>query len=102
MSDSINDSASKINVAYVARLAQLDLTDAERSAFQEQLEQIVNYVRDIRQIDVEGVEPMAHTSGIRNVFRQDEVRPGLDRDAVLANAPAQDGEQFLVPKIMAD
>lgn len=100
MIDPVNEAVEKIDVAYVARLAKLDLTDKERRAFQDQLEHIVDYVRDIRRIDVEGIEPMAHAVRINNVFRKDEVRPGLDRDAVLANAPAQDGEQFLVPKVM--
>jgi aspartyl-tRNA(Asn)/glutamyl-tRNA(Gln) amidotransferase subunit C len=90
----------KIDVAYVARLAQLDLTDAEHRAFQDQLEHIVNYVREILHINVDGVEPMAHAVSIPNVFRQDEIRPGLDREVALANAPEQDGEQFLAPKIM--
>jgi aspartyl-tRNA(Asn)/glutamyl-tRNA(Gln) amidotransferase subunit C len=51
-------------------------------------------------VDVTGIEPTAHAVRIDNVFRADEARPGLDKEAVLANAPAQDGEQFLVPKIV--
>lgn len=96
----VNAAVEKIDVAYVARLAQLDLTDEERRAFQNQLEHIVDYVRDILHINVDGIEPMAHAITIPNVLRQDDIRPGLDRGAVLANAPAQDGEQFLVPRIM--
>ena len=100
MTDAASEAVEKIDVAYVARLAQLALTDDELRAFQGQLEHIIEYVRDIRQIDVAGIEPMAHAVRIQNVFRKDEPRPGLDREAVLANAPVQDGEQFLVPKII--
>jgi aspartyl-tRNA(Asn)/glutamyl-tRNA(Gln) amidotransferase subunit C len=100
MAETNQDPAARIDVAYVARLAQLELTDAECRAFQGQLEQIVEYVREIRRVDVTGIEPTAHAVRIDNVFRADEARPGLDKEAVLANAPAQDGEQFLVPKIV--
>lgn len=100
MTDAALDAVEKIDVAYVARLAQLALTDDELRAFQGQLEKIVEYVKDVRQIDVAGIEPMAHAVQIHNVFRKDEPRRGLERDAVLANAPAQDGDQFLVPKIV--
>ncbi len=100
MNNAAHAAAPAIDVAYVARLAQLDLTEDERRSFQKHLEQIVNYVREIRQIDVAGVEPTAHAAAIHNVFRPDEIRPGLDRETVLANAPLQDGEQFLVPKIV--
>jgi len=100
MTDAASEAVEKIDVAYVARLAQLALTDDELRAFQGQLEHIIEYVRDIRQIDVAGIEPMAHAVRIQNVFRNDEPRAGLDRETVLANAPAQDGEQFLVPKII--
>lgn len=90
----------KIDVAYVAHLARLRLTDEELAAFQAQLDGIVGYVREIEQVDVSGVEPTAHATPVQNVFRKDEERPGLERETVMANAPAQDGEQFIVPKIV--
>lgn len=92
--------AGEINVAYVANLARIHLTAAELKVLQTQLTQIVAYVNDLKQVDVSAVEPMAHSVRIENVFRKDEERPGLDREAVLANAPAHDNEQFLVPKII--
>ncbi len=100
MTAAASEAVKKIDVAYIARLAQLELTDAELLAFQGQLEHIVEYIRDIRQIEVAGIAPMAHAVRIQNVFRNDEPRAGLDRETMLANAPAQDGEQFLVPKIV--
>ena len=90
----------KIDVAYVAELARLELTDEEKAVFQPQLESIVGYVEKISTVDVEGVEPMMHGRPLVNAFREDEVRPSLDREAALANAPARVGEEFLLPKIV--
>ena len=92
--------AGKIDVAYVANLARIQLTAAELETFQAQLTQIVDYVKDLEHVDVSAVEPLAHTGQMMNVLRKDEERRGLDRRAVLANAPAHDNEQFLVPKII--
>ena len=90
----------RIDVRYVAHLARLDLTEAEQREFQSQLEHIVAYVNQIREIDVEGVEPTAHAVAVQNVFREDVVRPGLDPDQALANAPEQARGQFKVPLIV--
>jgi len=92
--------AGKIDVAYVANLARIQLTAAELQTFQMQLTQIVDYVNDLKQVDVSAVEPLAHAVRITNVLRKDAEGRGLDRSVVLANAPAHDNEQFLVPKII--
>ena len=90
----------KIDVAYVAELARLELSDAERETFQRQLEDIVKYVEKISEVDVEGVEPMMHGRPLVNAFREDVVRPSLDRESALSNAPARVGDEFLLPKIV--
>ena len=90
----------KIDVAYVAELARLELTDEEKSVFQPQLENIVKYVEKISEVDVEGVEPMMHGRPLVNAFREDVVHPSLDREAALSNAPARVGDEFLLPKIV--
>ncbi len=90
----------KIDVAYVAELARLELTDEEKALFQPQLEGIVKYVEKISSVDVAGVEPMMHGRPLVNAFREDEVKPSLARDAALANAPARVGDEFLLPKIV--
>ena len=92
--------ANKIDVAYVADLARLELTDEEKALFQPQLKNIVSYVEKISGVDVEGVEPMMHGRALVNAFREDEVRPSLDREKALANAPARVGDEFLLPKIV--
>lgn len=90
----------KIDVRYVSELARLELTDEEAATFQSQLENIVGYVEKISEVDVEGVEPMMHGQRLVNAFREDEVRPSLDREAALQNAPARVGDEFLLPKIV--
>ena len=92
--------AEKIDVAYVANLARVQLTADELHDFQMQLTQIMDYVKDLNQVDVSAVEPMAHAVRIPNVLRKDTERRGLDRPVILANAPVHDNEQFLVPKIL--
>ena len=92
--------ANRIDVGYVAELARLELSDEERAVFQRQLEDIVGYVEKISEVDVSGVEPMMHGRPLVNAFREDVVRPSLDREAALANAPARVGDEFLLPKIV--
>lgn len=90
----------KIDVAYVAELARLELTDEEKAVFQPQLENIVKYVEKISQVDVSGVEPMMHGRKLVNAMREDVVKPSMDREEALANAPARMGDEFLLPKIV--
>lgn len=90
----------KIDVGYVAELARLELTEEEKAVFQPQLENIVKYVEKISEVDVTGIEPMMHGRPLVNAFREDTVRPSLDHEAALQNAPARVGEEFLLPKIV--
>lgn len=92
--------AEHMNVSYVARLARIDLTPDEAVRLQEQMDQILVYIRKLRELDLAGVEPTLHARELRNVFRADVARPGLDRESVLKNAPAVVGEMFQVPKIV--
>ena len=90
----------KIDVAYVAELARLELTDEEKAVFQPQLENIVRYVEKISSVDVSGVEPMMHGRPRVNAFREDVVRASLPAEVALANAPKRVGDEFLLPKIV--
>ena len=90
----------KIDVAYVAELARLELSDDEKAVFQPQLESIVGYVEKISEVDVSGVEPMMHGRDIANALREDAVRPSLPVETALANAPKRIGDEFLLPKIV--
>jgi aspartyl-tRNA(Asn)/glutamyl-tRNA(Gln) amidotransferase subunit C len=92
--------SQKIDVAYVAELARLELTEEEKALFQPQLESIVKYVEKISTVDIEGVEPMMHGRELVNAFREDVVRPSMSTEAALANAPKRVGDEFLLPKIV--
>jgi len=88
------------DVRKVARLARLQLTDAEIELYARQLGQVLEYVELLRAVDTSGIEPMAHAIEMQNVFRADEPSPSLPRAAALANAPQSDGRHFLVPAIL--
>lgn len=90
------------DVAYVARLARLRLTDDELDHFTAQLASVLDHAEDIEQLNVEGVLPTAHPLALANVVRPDEVRPSVDRDEVLAVAPAAQDGQFRVPAILGE
>ncbi len=91
---------AKIDVAYVANLVRLRLDEDEIRALQPQMEAIVDLIKKIDELDVSAVEPTSHASAVTNVFREDKARDGIDRDRVLANAPAEVDGQFSVPKIL--
>jgi aspartyl-tRNA(Asn)/glutamyl-tRNA(Gln) amidotransferase subunit C len=87
-------------VRHVAKLARLALTEDELARFGPQLESILEYVAKIGELDVSGVEPMAHALPLTNVLREDVVEASLPVDAVLQNAPDADGPFFKVPKVI--
>jgi aspartyl-tRNA(Asn)/glutamyl-tRNA(Gln) amidotransferase subunit C len=89
-------------VRKVAKLARLDLTEAEIEEFTGQLGAILQYVEKMNELETAAVEPLAHCLPIHNVFRADEVRPSLGTEKTLANAPERDGVFFKVPKILED
>ncbi len=90
------------DVAHVAGLARLELTEDELDRFTVQLASVLDHASDIAALDLSGLEPMAHPLEIRNVLRPDEPVPSLERAAVLAAAPAVEDHRFRVPRIAAD
>jgi aspartyl-tRNA(Asn)/glutamyl-tRNA(Gln) amidotransferase subunit C len=95
-------SLTRDQVEKVSLLARLRLTDAELETMTNQLGQIVGYVEQLNELDTSAVQPMSHPLELANVFRADEVRPSLDRAAMLANAPHADQECYLVPAVLGD
>lgn len=91
---------SKEQVRHVAALARLNLTDTEVSRFAEELAVILDYFDTLQSVDTEGIEPASEFVHRKMKLRPDEPGECLDRDDVLRNAPAQDGEFFLVPKVI--
>lgn len=91
---------NKIDVAYVAHLARLELDDSEVEELQPQMEEIVGLVKKIDELDLSKVEPSAHATEIVNVLREDVPKAVLDHDRVMNNAPLEADDRFVVPKIL--
>ncbi len=87
-------------VRWVAHLARLQLTDAELAVMTRQLSAIVEYVDLLKQVNTDGVEPLAHALEVRNVFRADEPGTSLPVDEALANAPERRGAFYAVPAVL--
>jgi len=96
----VSDRISADEVAKVARLARLALTDEELALATVQLGDIVDHFADIDELDLEGVEPMTQPFPLANVLRDDVAQPTLDRDEVLAAAPEVEDGRFKVPPIL--
>jgi aspartyl-tRNA(Asn)/glutamyl-tRNA(Gln) amidotransferase subunit C len=93
---------SRDDVAHVARLARLSLTDDELDRFTGQLAAVLDHARDVEALDVGGVPPTAHPLPIKNVLRSDVVVPSLDRAEVLAAAPSVEDDRFAVPPVLGE
>jgi aspartyl-tRNA(Asn)/glutamyl-tRNA(Gln) amidotransferase subunit C len=84
-------------VLHVARLARLQLSDAEVEAMTGELSSVLGHIEKIGELDLDGVEPTSHVVALENVLRADEPRPSLPREVALAEAPDSDGVGFRVP-----
>lgn len=97
--------AGKIDEAQVRRVAllsRLELSDEEVSQFSDQLSAIVEYIEKLNELDTENVEPLAHCLPVHNVFREDVIRPSLENEKAVGNAPDEVDGYFKVPKILDD
>lgn len=93
---------SREDVAHVARLALLELSEDELERYTEQLGAILAHAEDVAALDLSSVAPLAHPLPLHNVFRADEPGTPLDRDEVLAEAPAAESGRFRVPAILGE
>ncbi len=93
---------SRDEVAHVAGLAKLRLSEDELDTFTDQLAAVLDHVQDIEALAIDDVPPTAHPYPLVNVFRPDEVGPTLDRAEVLAQAPQAEDGRFRVPPILGD
>lgn len=89
-------------VDHVARLARLDLSDAERERMQTELSHILEHVERIQALDLDGIEPTSHAIRLTNVMRRDEVRESLSQSEALSNAPDAADGGFKVRRILED
>ncbi|GAB3298291.1 Asp-tRNA(Asn)/Glu-tRNA(Gln) amidotransferase subunit GatC [Epidermidibacterium keratini] len=88
------------DVAHLAHLARLSVTEEEIDQFAGQLEQILASVAKVGEVAADDIPPMSHNVPMTNVSRPDKVAPSLDRDEVLAAAPAAEDGRFRVPRIL--
>ena len=95
-------SLSRQEVEKVSLLARLLLSEEELDRMTSQLGEILSYMDLLAEVDTERVEPMAHALDVCDEFRDDEVRPSLERRAALANAPNRDSECYLVPAVLGE
>src|SRR5687768_12889268 len=93
---------TETDVRHVARLSRLKLTDEEVSLYTAQLARVLEYVAKLEELDLAGVEPMAHPTDIANKLREDVPTDPMSLDAALANAPAADPPFFKVPKVLGE
>ncbi|MAG32953.1 MAG: Asp-tRNA(Asn)/Glu-tRNA(Gln) amidotransferase GatCAB subunit C [Deltaproteobacteria bacterium] len=90
------------DVAHVAVLARLALSEDEIAAMTRDLEQILDHVAALDALDTEGVPPTAHGFELATPLRPDRPTPPLDPELAVANAPAREGTAFLVPKVLEE
>jgi aspartyl-tRNA(Asn)/glutamyl-tRNA(Gln) amidotransferase subunit C len=91
---------SNLDVAYVAKLARINLSEDEANIFQKQLDDVLKYVEKLRQVDVTDVDAAAHVLAVFNVFRDDVPRDWFTEEQALSNAPRQANGLFVVPKVV--
>jgi aspartyl-tRNA(Asn)/glutamyl-tRNA(Gln) amidotransferase subunit C len=93
---------SRADVEHVAALARLGLTDEEIDRMQGQLNRILEAIAELQSVDTSAVGPTAQVIELENVMREDLARPGISRDAALANAPLREGALLRVPVILEE
>jgi aspartyl-tRNA(Asn)/glutamyl-tRNA(Gln) amidotransferase subunit C len=98
----VSDRITPAVVAHVARLARLDLSGEELETMTVELAGVLEHFADIDALDLDAVEPMSQPYALVNVLRDDVVGPTLDRDEVLAEAPAAQEGRFWVPAILGE
>lgn len=85
-------------ITYVAALAKLELSESEKEKAKEDLGKILDYIDIMNELDTNDIEPMSHAFQMKNVFREDVVTNGDDRENILRNAKKQKDGSFMVPK----
>jgi aspartyl-tRNA(Asn)/glutamyl-tRNA(Gln) amidotransferase subunit C len=96
------DRITRDDVRHVATLARLEVSEEELDVFTGQLAAVLAHADDVASLDTDGVPPTAHPLPLENVLRPDEVRPSLDRDEVLGQAPAVEENRFKVPPVLGE
>lgn len=91
---------SEKDVRHVALLSRLELGAGEAEKYAGELARIFTHIEKLAEVNTDGVPPTTHPMAMKNVFREDEVRPSLPAERALANAPEQEDDCFRVPQIL--
>jgi aspartyl-tRNA(Asn)/glutamyl-tRNA(Gln) amidotransferase subunit C len=89
-----------LNIDHVANLARISLTAEEKARYTEQLGDVLNYIAQLNEVDVSGVEPTAHAFPVTNVYAADVPAAGLTVEEALRNAPEKRDNMFVVPRVV--
>lgn len=96
----MNSKITREEVQHVAKLARLELSESEEERMTGQMNGILEYMEKLNELDTKDVAPTTHATHLQNIFRPDQVRDSLDRKDSLANAPGNDGVNFVVPRVI--
>lgn len=91
---------STSDIQHLASLSSLALADDEVDGLRQNLENIIGYIEQLGELDTAGVEPTYQVTGLANVWREDEVQPGVSREALLNLAPEKQNNQVKVPQVL--
>ena len=91
---------STSDIQHLASLSSLALADDEVDELRQDLENIIGYIKQLGELDTSGVEPTYQVTGLANVWREDEVQPGVSREALLNLAPKKQNNQVKVPQVL--
>ena len=93
-------SVTRKEIEHIAELARLQLKENELEEYTLQLNKILDYVEKLNELDTKNVKQLSHPVEGENVFREDELKPSVDREEALKNAPSKNDEFFKVPKVI--
>lgn len=93
-------SVSLEEVRHLAALSEINLSDEELTALTTDIDSIIDYINQLDELDTDGIEPTFQLTGLKNVWRNDDIEPQLAREELLALAPAQEDNQVKVPKVL--
>ncbi len=91
---------SRDDIKTIARLSRLEVSEENMPQLEKELSDILSYVEQLNELDLDGVETMAHAVPLQNVLREDLVKPSIDHDKALSTAPVEDDGYFAVPRVV--
>ncbi|MBS4913798.1 MAG: Asp-tRNA(Asn)/Glu-tRNA(Gln) amidotransferase subunit GatC [Veillonella sp.] len=93
---------SRDEIKNIALLSRLSVDEAHMEQVEKALNDVLSYVEELEELDLDGVQPMAHAVPLQNVFREDVVKPSLDHKLALQNAPEENDGYFTVPRVVQE